>query len=100
MAVIGFKDGKAGPKELALGDDDDVEAWRDVIMTENLSYQSFSAISLNSAADLLCRRDAKPAHRRLVGLHEQRAIPAMDPRASLVNLLELRMTPDPLVRTK
>lgn len=60
-AVIGFKDGEAGPKELALGHDDDVESRRNVIMTEDLSYQSFSAISLHRAAELLRCRDAQPS---------------------------------------
>ena len=46
VAIVGFKDGQAGVEQLALRDDDDVEPGRDLVATENLSYQSFSAISL------------------------------------------------------
>ena len=69
-------------------------------MTEDLSYQSFSAISLHRAAKLLRRRDAQPSHRRLVGLHKQRAVSTVDPRAGLIDLLKLRVPPDPLVLAK
>ena len=51
-AVIGFKGGQAGVEQLALGHDDDVEARRDLVATENLSNQSFSSISLDRAAQL------------------------------------------------
>jgi len=40
-------------------DDDDVEPWRDLVATENLSYQSFGAVSPNRAAQFLRRRDAQ-----------------------------------------
>lgn len=99
-AVIGFKNGETGPKELALRDDDDVEAWRNVIMTENLSYQSFSAVSLDRAAKFFRCRNAEPARRRLSGPDKQRVIPAMDSRAGLVNLLKIRVAPDSLARAE
>ena len=41
-----------------------------VVATENLSYQSFGEVSLNGAAELLCRRDPQASHRALVGKHE------------------------------
>ena len=59
-AVIGFKHGEADLKEIALWDNDDVEAWRDVIMTEDLSYQTFSAISLDRTAELFRGGNPKP----------------------------------------
>jgi hypothetical protein len=96
-AVIGFEDGEGDPKEFALGDDDEVESRRDVIVTENLSYQSFSAISYHRAAELLCHRHAQPPHRTAVGLQKKRAIAAVEFRAGLVDVLKLRMAPNPLV---
>jgi hypothetical protein len=69
-------------------------------MSENLSYQSFSAISLHRAAKLLRGRYAQPAYRRPVGLHEQRAVSTVDPRPGLVDLLELRMSAYPLIRAQ
>jgi hypothetical protein len=60
-SVIGFKDGQAGLKKLAFRHDNDVESRRNVIVAENLSYQSLSAIPLNRAAELFRRRDAQTA---------------------------------------
>ena len=67
-------------------------------MTENLSYQSFSAISLDRATKSFCRRDAKSSHPRLVGPNEQCAVATVDSRAILVNLLKIGMAADPLGR--
>jgi hypothetical protein len=67
-------------------------------MAENLSYQSFSAISLDRSAESLCRRDAKSSDRRLVGPNEQRAVATVDSRAILVNFLKIGMAADPLGR--
>jgi len=69
-------------------------------MAEDLSYQSFSAISLHRPAKPLGRRDAQPSYGRLIGLHKQGAVSTMDPRARFVNLLKLRMPPDPLALAK
>ena len=99
-AVIGFKGGQAGPEKLALRHDDDVEPRCDVIVTENLSYQTFSAISLDRAAEFFRCRDAQPTHRRSVGPDEQRAVAAMDASAALVNFLKLGVAPDPLARAE
>jgi hypothetical protein len=67
-------------------------------MTENLSYQSFSAISLDRATKSLCRRDAKSSHRRLVGPNEQCVVATVESRAILVNLLKIGVAADPLGR--
>ena len=70
VAIFGFKDGQGGAEQLAPGDDHDVEARRDVVATENLSYQSFRSISLHGAAELFRRRDAQASDRALVRKHE------------------------------
>ena len=62
-AVIGFEHGEADLEELALWDNDDVEAWRDVIVTEDLSYQTFSAISVNRTAELFRGGNPEPPRR-------------------------------------
>jgi hypothetical protein len=67
VSVISFKGAQAGVEEFTLGDDDDVESWRDLVSTKNLSNQSFSSVYLNCAADFLGRRDPEPSHTPLVG---------------------------------
>jgi hypothetical protein len=69
-------------------------------MAEDLSYQSFSAISLHRAAKFLRCRDAQPAYRRLVRPHKQRAVSTVDPRARLVDFLKLGVPADPLILAK
>jgi hypothetical protein len=73
---------------------------RHVIVTENLSYQSFGAISLNRAAELLRRRDAESAHDGLVRSNKQCAVTTVDARAILVNFLKLGVAANPLGRTE
>jgi hypothetical protein len=67
VSVISFKGAQAGVEELTLWDHDDVESWRDLVSTKNLSNQSFSSVSLNCAADFLGRRDPKPSHAPFIG---------------------------------
>ena len=52
MSVISFKNSQAGVEQFALGDDDDVEARGDLVSTEDLSNQTFSAVSRHRAAEL------------------------------------------------
>ena len=73
VAVIGFKGGQAGVEQLPLRHDDDVEAGRDLVATENLSNQSFSSISLDRAAQFLRGGDPQPADWQRVRQDEQRA---------------------------
>src|SRR4030095_9424834 len=89
-SVIGFKDSQAGVEQVALGNDDDIKARGDLVATENLSYQSFSTVSLHRSAELFRRRDPQSADAVLVGEDEHRGVPAVKPRAAVVNLLELR----------
>ena len=56
-SVIGFKSSEGGLEQVALGYYDDVEPWRDLVTPENLSYQSFSSVSLDRAAQFSRRRD-------------------------------------------
>ena len=97
-SVIGFKDNKAGIEQLPLRNHDDVEARSDLVSTKNLSNQTFRSVSLDRAAQLLRRRDAQTTERELVREDEERAEPAMDACAFLVNLLKLRAGFDPFVR--
>lgn len=97
LSVFGFKNGQAGVEQLALRDDDDVAARRDFVQTENLSNQSFSAVSLDRATHLPRRRDAEPARRRVGRQEEQGAEPAVHLDPAFVNLLKLRAAANPLV---
>jgi hypothetical protein len=62
LYVFGFKGSQGGVKQLPLRHDDDVEAWRDLVATENLSNQSFSSIALDGTTQLPSGRDPQPAH--------------------------------------
>lgn len=99
-SVVSFKNRQAGVEQLALGDDDNVEPFGDLVTTENLSYQTFSAIPHNRAAQFLCRRDAQPPGVQVVGQHEHRAVPAMQASALFVNTLKIGAATNPLVALK
>jgi hypothetical protein len=67
VSVIGFKGVQAGIEEIALRHDDDVEARRDFVTTENLSNQSLSSISPNGASELARGGDPEAPDAELVG---------------------------------
>ena len=98
VAIIGFKDGQGGVEHLALGYDHDIKPRRDVVTTENLSYQSFRSVSLNGSAELFRRRDAQASYRALVGKDEHGGVAPVDPGAACVDILKLDAAPDTLVR--
>src|SRR5437870_4728616 len=89
LAIVGFKNSQAGVEQITLGHNDDVEAGRNLVSTEDLSYQTFSAVSLDRATQLFRRRDPQPQDREFVGQDENGAVATVDPRAASVHLLEL-----------
>jgi hypothetical protein len=99
-SVIGFKSSEAGFEQVALWHHHDVEAWRDLVTPENLSYQSFGPVSLHRGTEFLCRRDAKPPDALLVLEDEEREVPAVGARAAIVNLLEFGPPANPFGRPK
>src|SRR5437870_6952028 len=94
VAIVGFKDGQAGVEHLALGYDDDIKPGRDVVPTENLSYQSFSSVSLNGSAELFRRRDAQTSDRTVVGQDEHGRVAPMNPGAAFIDFLKLGAAAD------
>lgn len=100
LTVLGFKDGQTRFEELALGDNDDVEARCDLVTTENLSYQSLSPISLGGATQLSCRRDSQASHSELVREDKQRSVTPKNTGSALVYALKVRAAADPLVGSK
>jgi len=92
VTVFGFKGSQGGVKQPAIRHDDDVEARRDLVTTENFSNQSFSSIPLDRASQLLRGGDPQPAERKLVGQDEEGTVAAVNPGAMLVDLLELLAT--------
>ena len=100
MTELGFKGSQAGVEQFAFRDDDDVEAWRELVATKNLSNQSFSSISLDRAAQFPRGGDSQSAHWQVVREREQRQIAAMRPGAAIVNLLILGAAADTFVRPK
>jgi len=65
-------------------------------MTENLSYQPFSTISLDRTPQLLRSGDSQPADIELIGQDEERAVATVDAGTVLVGLLKISAAPDPL----
>ena len=100
VAIVGFKDGQSGIEHLAPRYDDDVEPRRDVVTTENLSYQSLSPVSLNSSAELFRRRDAQAPHLAMVGQDEHGRVTPANPGAAFVDFLKLGAAADAFVRPK
>ncbi len=96
--VIRFKGCQSRFKELGPGYYDDIEAWRNLVATENLSYQSLSAISLDGSPQFLRGGYAEASDRLLVGEDEQCAVPALNLLAPLVHSLKFDAPTDPLVR--
>ena len=97
MAELSFKGSQADVQQFAFRDDDDVEAWREFVATENLSNQSFSSISLYRAAELACGGDSQSANRQIVREREQRQIPAVRPDPAVVDLLIFDAASNPFV---
>jgi hypothetical protein len=100
VSVVSFKNRQAGVEQLALGNDHDVKSRRDLVTTENLSYQTFSAIPHDCSAQLLRGGNAEATHRERIRTNKQRAVPAVDACALLVDLLELGAAADPLMPLK
>ena len=99
-AEFGFKSGQARREQLAPGHNDDIEARRDVISTENLSNQTLSAIPDYRATEPLRSGDAEPADRQPIRLRKQRVVAARNTRAMLVDVLKIGVFTDPLVRAE
>ena len=92
LAIFGFKGSQADVEHLALRHDDHVEAWRNLVSTEDLSNQSFSSISLDSGPKLLGCRDAEPAKVSIAGEDKNREIAPAYTGTTLVNQLEISAT--------
>ena len=75
-SVVVFKDSQARAEQFATRHDDDIETWRDVISTENLSNQTLSTVSDDCAAESLRSGDAEPANSQPVRFREQRVVTA------------------------
>jgi hypothetical protein len=98
LAIIGFKDNQAGVEQFALGNHDHVVAIRDLVPTENLSYQSFRSVSLNGSAELFRRRDAQAPHRTVVGQNEHGCVAPVNPCAAFIDFLKLGAAADVFMR--
>jgi hypothetical protein len=97
LSVVGFKGSQAGVEQLALRHNDQVEARRELVATENLSNQSFRSIPHHRASQLPRRRDAKATHRERVGQNEHGAVTAANADSPFVRLLEFSTAPDTFV---
>ena len=66
VAEFGFNGGEARIDQFAPRDDDNVEPWRELVMAEHLSNQSFRSIADYRATDLARGRDAEPPDLEIV----------------------------------
>ena len=98
VTKLGFKGSQAGVEQFAFRDDDDVEAGRELVATEDLSNQSFSSISLDRAAQFPGSGNSQPAHRQVVREREQGQKTPVCADAAVINLLIFRTAADPFVR--
>ena len=96
-AIFGFKDTQTGVEQFAPGDDNHIETRRDLVTTEDLSYQSFSSVSYDGAAEFFGGRDAQASNRAAVWKNKQRGITAVNSRAALIDLLKFDAAADVLV---
>jgi hypothetical protein len=69
-------------------------------MSENLSYQAFSSISLDSAAQFPGRGYSQPPRFPMVGQEKNRTETAIEANAIPVDLLKIGSSPDPLHGTE
>jgi hypothetical protein len=98
VAIVGFKGGQCGFEHFTLGYDDDIKPRRYVITTENLSYQSFSSVSLNGSTELFRRRDAQTSDRALVGQDEHGRVAPVNSGAAFIDFLKLGAAADAFMR--
>lgn len=94
LAELGFKGDETGCEELTFWHDDQIEARRDSIATEHVSNETLRAIPHDRAAQLSGGRDAKPSCRSVARQGEHDGVFAVEPRAPIVNRLELRSGPN------
>ena len=99
-AVVAFKSSQARAEQLALGYNHDVKAWRDVISTKDLSNQTLSTISDNSATEPLSGGNTEPANGQPIRFRKQRVVAARNASAVLVHVPEVAVSADPLGRAE
>jgi hypothetical protein len=94
VAVLAFNGYQAGVEQFSLRDDDEVEPWRDLVPTKNLSYKSFRSISLYGAAEPPRGGDTQPADLLPRCPYEHGRQAPMGARAVGIDLLKLGATSD------
>ena len=88
-AVIGFKSSQGGVKQLAFQYDDHIKTWRDLIVTENLSYQPFSTIPLDRPTELFRGGYSQPSDIEPIGQDEERAVTTVHAGTLFIGLLKI-----------
>jgi len=96
-AYIRFETGIHGIEQLSAGNHHHVEALarrQEITSPENLSYQSFSAVSPHSVAKLSRGDNSQAPSASIVGSDEHRHIPPLGTKREVKDTLELFVTPD------
>ena len=97
LAVVGFQGRQTRVEQPGLWNDNHVESRHILITAKNLSYQSFSSISLNGSPQLLCGGDTKAVHLVVIRKDKECAVATLDSGALLVHPLEFDAAAEPLV---
>lgn len=96
--VLGFKRSLARIEKPPPGHNNHVEARRNLVAPKHLSYQSFSTVSLDGAAELPRRGNPQSTYPAACGQEEQRAVATVEADPLCVDLLKLGPAANPLVR--
>ena len=62
VTVFAFNGSQTGVEELALGHDDHIKPWRNLVTTESLSNETFSSISLDRSTQAFRGGNPEPSH--------------------------------------
>ena len=96
-AVFDFKSRLAGCEKLPLGHDDHVETWSALVVTEDLSNQSFNHVSLDRAAQLFRSGHPEAPDGTSVGEDEERQIAPVNLRPLGIHALKFSPPSDTFV---
>ena len=88
LSIFGFKGCQVGVEQFALGHDDHIETRGQLVVSENLSNQSFGSVSLDRATELSRCGDAQASNGQTVRQEEDRGVTPMHSQTAVVDLLE------------
>ena len=98
--VFTLKGSQAGIQQLALRNNDEIEAGHDLMTTEHLTNEAFCSVAINRSPESLARGNSQSPDRELVFQNEHDGEAAVDLRPALVHSLEFRVPANVFVSPK